>query len=182
MADIARNLASDPRRSDLDPRPGRATDSRGNDTRGNKVREFEAQYWSPSASLDRRPMSATESETELCPRCGTEFIIGSRFCYVCGSDRDLPGKMRGNRMDFKSWFDFNRLHQRLGMGPAALVAFIAGTVCLLAAALTGVMYTATTMIDWQAVQLWRMEWLLAAIAAFVGGVLLKRAPANSNTE
>ncbi|MDP9267893.1 MAG: hypothetical protein M3P27_06150 [Acidobacteriota bacterium] len=147
---VARNLASDPRRIEREAR--------------------EDQYWSASASLDRRPATAA-SETEMCPRCGTEFIIGSRFCYACGCDRDLPGKLRRGRM---GWLDFNRLHQRLGMGPAALVAFIAGAVCLLAAALTGVMYTATTMIDWQAVQLWRMQWLLAAVAAFVAGILLKR--------
>jgi len=157
MPNVAHNLTSDPRVE----RPGREND---------------AQYWSPSASLDRRPVSANASETELCQRCGTEFIIGSRFCYVCGSDRDLPGKMHRGRMDFKSWLNFSRLHQRLGMGPAALIAFIVGAICLLAAALTGMMYTAVTMIDWQAVQLWRMEWLLAAIAAFVAGILLKRAP------
>jgi len=31
------------------------------------------------------------------------------------------------------------------------------------------------MIDWQAVQLWRIEWLLGAVAAFVAGCLLKKA-------
>jgi hypothetical protein len=151
MANVAHNLA--------DPRRG---------TR-------EEQYWSPSASLDRRPVPVAASETEHCQRCGTEFIIGSRFCYVCGSDRDLPGTMhRGSLgMNMKSWLDFNRMHQRIG-GPAALIAFIVGAVCLFAAALTGVMFTATTMIDWQAVQLWRIEWLLAAIAAFVAGILLKK--------
>ena len=162
MANVAHNLA--------DPRRETRTDREG-------------QYWSAAASLDRRPatmaaaMAASASDTELCQRCGTEFIIGSRFCYVCGSDRDLPGTMRrgGMTMDWKRWLDFNRLHQRVG-GPAALVAFIVGVVCLFAAALTGVMFTATTMIDWQAVQLWRIEWLLAAIAFFVAGILLKRPP------
>jgi len=157
MADVlARNLASNPRREARAPR--------------------EDQYWSASASLDRRPLTtAAASETDLCPRCSTEFIIGSRFCYVCGCDRDLSGKMRGEGMgmSMQRWLDFSRLHQRMG-GPAALVAFIAGALCLLAAALTGLMFTATTMIDWQAVQLWRIEWLLAAIAAFVAGLLLKR--------
>jgi len=157
MADAARNLVVDPRRAERDAR--------------------EDQYWSQSASLDRRPApgSAASSETKMCRRCGTEFIIGSRFCYVCGSDRDLPGKTSSSRMEFnvKRWLDFTRLHQSIG-GPATLVAFIVGIGCLLAAVITGVMFTAATMIDWQAVQLWRMEWLLAAIAAFVAGILLKR--------
>jgi hypothetical protein len=147
MADVVRNL---------EPRPAAR----------------EEQYWSPS--LDRRPMTA--SETEVCPRCGTEFIIGSRFCYVCGADRDLPGRSSRNRVDWKRWLDFSSLQQRMGLGAASLVAFIVGCVCMFAAALTGLMFTATTMIDWQAVQFWRTEWLLAGIAAFVAGSLLKKAP------
>src|SRR5438874_7645230 len=147
MADVARNL--DPRRA-----------------------EREEQYWSPS--LDRRPVTASEAET--CPRCGTEFIIGSRFCYVCGSDRDLPGRSSRSRADWKRWLDFGSLQRRMGLSAGSLVAFIIGCVCAFAAALTGLMFTATTMIDWQAVQVWRMEWLLAGIAAFVAGVLLKKTP------
>jgi len=101
MADAARNFTADPRRAERETR--------------------EEQYWSQSASLDRRPApgSAASSETEMCHRCGTEFIIGSRFCYVCGSDRDLPGKSRRGSMEMsmKRWLDFGRLHQSIG-GPA----------------------------------------------------------------
>ena len=35
-------------------------------------------------------------------------------------------------------------------------------------------FSARTVLDWQAVQLWRIEWLLGAIAMFAAGVLLKR--------
>jgi hypothetical protein len=127
------------------------------------------QYWSPA--IDRR---LTTPAAELCPRCGTEFIIGSRYCYVCGTDRDLPGIRNKGSFDWKRLVDFHKLEARMGIGIQAFVAFIAGCLCLLAAALVGVMYTATTMIDWQAVQLWRTEWLLAGIAAFVAGCLLKK--------
>jgi hypothetical protein len=132
------------------------------------------QYWSPA--LERR---GGNPESELCPRCGTEFIIGSRFCYVCGTDRDLPGAHRSKRVEWKRWLDFTQLHTRLGIGAASLVAFIVGCACVLAGALTGLMFTATTMLDWQAVQAWRMQWLLAAIAAFVAGILLKKVPAKT---
>jgi hypothetical protein len=37
-----------------------------------------------------------------------------------------------------------------------------------------VFFSARTLVDWQAIQLWRIEWLLAAIAAFVVGLLLKK--------
>ena len=134
--------------------------------------EREEQYWSPA--IERRPATALAAET--CSRCATEFIIGSRFCYVCGADRDLPGKSNRNRLTWKPWMrwlDLGSLQRRLGMGIAPLAAFAVGCVCVFAAVLTGLMFTATTMIDWQAVQMWRTEWLLAGIAAFVAGVLLK---------
>jgi hypothetical protein len=35
-------------------------------------------------------------------------------------------------------------------------------------------FTATTVLDWQAVQVWRIEWLLAAAVAFLAAILLKR--------
>jgi hypothetical protein len=35
-------------------------------------------------------------------------------------------------------------------------------------------YKAQTMVDWQAIQTWRIEWLLGATAALLAGILLKR--------
>jgi hypothetical protein len=43
------------------------------------------------------------------------------------------------------------------------------------AALLGVIYRTDTLLDWQAVQIWRVEWLLAALAALLAGLLLKKA-------
>jgi hypothetical protein len=37
-----------------------------------------------------------------------------------------------------------------------------------------VFFSARTALDWQAIQLWRVEWLLAAVAAFVAGCVLKK--------
>jgi len=34
--------------------------------------------------------------------------------------------------------------------------------------------TAKTLVDWQAIQIYRVEWLLAATASFVVGILLKK--------
>jgi hypothetical protein len=62
----------------------------------------------------------------------------------------------------------------------ACTAFLAiGIACALAAALTGVVYKEDTLVDWQAVQAWRIEWLLAAMAALLAGILLKKKNGSS---
>jgi hypothetical protein len=38
-----------------------------------------------------------------------------------------------------------------------------------------------TLVDWQAIQFYRAEWLLGATAAFVAGILLKK-PARNDRE
>jgi hypothetical protein len=43
-----------------------------------------------------------------------------------------------------------------------------------AAVFVGAVYAVQNVADFQAVQFWRMQWLLASIAFFVAGVLLKR--------
>jgi hypothetical protein len=37
-----------------------------------------------------------------------------------------------------------------------------------------VFFSVRTALDWQAIQLWRIEWLLAAVAAFVAGCALRK--------
>jgi hypothetical protein len=37
----------------------------------------------------------------------------------------------------------------------------------------GFIYSATTLVDWQAVQIWRMEWMLGSIIAMLAALLLK---------
>jgi cytosine/uracil/thiamine/allantoin permease len=62
----------------------------------------------------------------------------------------------------------------MGLTTAATIAFLLGLLCGLGALTIGVFFSARTLVDWQAIQLWRIEWLLAAIAAFVVGLLLKK--------
>ncbi len=45
---------------------------------------------------------------------------------------------------------------------------------MLLAIAVGFYFTAQTVLDWQAVQIWRIQWLLAAVAAFIAGILLKK--------
>ena len=66
------------------------------------------------------------------------------------------------------------IRQRLGLATAALIAFVIGLVCVLCAVSMGLVFTVQTTLDWQALQLWRMEWLLGALVAFAAGILLKK--------
>ena len=70
--------------------------------------------------------------------------------------------------------DFENIKNALGLSTASLIAFIVGVVCVIAAVMTGMIYSANTLVRWQAVQTWRIEWMLAAIVAFVAGILLKK--------
>jgi hypothetical protein len=42
---------------------------------------------------------------------------------------------------------------------------------MLGAVLTGIIYKAHTLVEWQAIQTWRIEWLLAAAASATDGHL-----------
>ena len=56
----------------------------------------------------------------------------------------------------------------------ATIAFLLGVLCVVGALAVSLFFSARTALDWQAIQLWRIEWLIAAIAAFVAGCLLKK--------
>jgi len=110
-------------------------------------------------------------QTESCTRCGTEYVAGSRFCHVCGAERAPQAAAR--HFQWARFLNILRLQERLGLPLASVIALSVGILCTLAAIGTGLLYTAATVLDWQAVQIWRIEWLLAAIAAFLAGILLK---------
>ena len=65
----------------------------------------------------------------------------------------------------------------MGLSTASLIAFVVGIACLVMAGFAvGMIYNVQTFNDFQAVQLYRMQWLLGAIAAFAAGLLLKKSP------
>jgi hypothetical protein len=136
--------------------------------------EERQEFWKPAVTPHADAIPATAVAEQLCQSCGTGYVLGSRFCHVCGTDRhvNLADAADGNSL--RDWFDFAGIRDLLGQTTASMVAFVLGVVFLLAAALTGFLFTATTLLDWQAVQLWRIEWLLAATAVFIAGVLLRK--------
>jgi hypothetical protein len=127
----------------------------------------------------RPPMQAAGSESaehtemvEACERCSSEFIVGSRYCHVCGAGR-TGASVAARTQAANALAQFTSLSERLGLAIPAFIAFLVGMVCVLGAVGVGVIFSARTVLDWQAVQLWRIEWLLGAVAAFVAGCLLK---------
>jgi hypothetical protein len=134
--------------------------------------EERQEFWKPAVA-PRQEISAAEITGQVCQECGTDFVLGSRFCYVCGSDRHA-NLAAISATELRAWIDFASLREALGQSNASLVALIMGFACVIAAIVTGFVFTATTLLDWQAVQLWRIEWLLGAVAMFAAGFLLKK--------
>jgi hypothetical protein len=132
--------------------------------------EERQEFWKPAVAPRQEP-SAAEITDQVCQECGTDFVLGSRFCYVCGADRNAN---LASLTGLRAWIDFASLRETLGQTSASLVALVMGFACVIAAIVTGFVFTATTLLDWQAVQLWRIEWLLGAVAMFAAGFLLKK--------
>ena len=131
-------------------------------------------FWRPPAAAQPAQLipEVSSSMVEACDRCETEFMVGARFCYLCGAVRQVqPGTVL--RTSWTRRLEFNYIKQSLGLPVASLVAFLIGLGCVLAALVVGAIYAVQTSADFQAIQFWRMEWLLAAIAFFVAGVLFK---------
>ncbi len=76
-------------------------------------------------------------------------------------------------MSFADYLDVAMIRQRFHLSVPSLVFFILGVVCMVVAASVGILYKATTLVEWQAMQSWRVEWLLGAAAAMLAGILLK---------
>jgi hypothetical protein len=171
------------------------------------------EFWRPP-SHPMGEVAVQESASHLavaCSRCGTEFLLGSKFCHTCGGRRQeavssatkadaaviakfwersiqqvhsaftrIPfNKLRMPAMGtFKApaWLHYLHFHEiksRVGLSTGSLIAFVIGLACVAGALLVGLL-TAKTLVDWQAIQIYRVEWLLAATASFVLGILLKK--------
>lgn len=135
------------------------------------------EFWRPPAA---QPEAAVAPMVEVCDRCETEFMVGAKFCHDCGaarqpSTRPFAAPSWTRALEFLRVLEFQNVKEWLGLSMASLIAFFAGLGCLLAAIAVGVIYSVQSLADFQAIQSWRMQWLLAALVAFVAGILLKQA-------
>ena len=132
------------------------------------VQQARQEFWRPPAPEG----GAGNEHSDTCDECGAEFIVGARYCHCCGTSRvELPAT---RTVEIPGLTEVAALGKRLGLTLPVLAAFVFGIFCLLGALSVGIVFTARTTLDWQAIQLWRIEWLLAAIAAFAAGLLLKK--------
>jgi hypothetical protein len=146
------------------------------------VPDVQHEFWRPPAARLQPVVltASTPSLAETCAGCNTEFVAGSRFCYLCGAARNAVTEISAaqpspsfQRAGFLRALSFQNVKQWLGLPLPSMITFLIGLGCLLAAMLVGMVYTVETTLDFQAVQLWRMEWLVGAAVAFIAGILLK---------
>ena len=135
------------------------------------TRHITQEYWRP-AQPPRAETRGMQTET-LCSNCGSEYALGARFCHVCGNERE-PEMHIARHYRIAEILNFEAICERLGLNAVAMVLTVIGAVCVLGALLVGVIYTANTVLDWQAVQLWRIQWMLGAMVAFVAAILLNK--------
>ncbi len=169
------------------------------------VQETQQEFWRPPSPAVSEAVVVHDpipTMAETCPRCGTEFLLGSRFCHTCGGRRheaispaakadaavmaryweqgvarvsSLITGFSWRKVRFPAWLRYLHFHEIkswVGLSTASLIAFVIGLACVAGALLVGLL-TAKTFVDWQAIQFYRAEWLLAATASFVAGILLK---------
>jgi hypothetical protein len=174
------------------------------------VQEAQQEFWRSPSVVE--PVAeailpvAPAAMAEACADCGTEFMIGARFCHACGSRRPimttagasldtgvLAGLWARTILSVRSWsgaaaaswrktslpdwmqyLHFHKIKHWIGLPTAALIAFMIGLGCVAGAIGVSLVYRASNLAEFQAIQMWRIEWLLAATASFVAAILLKK--------
>jgi hypothetical protein len=175
------------------------------------VQDAEQEFWrSPTVAeptLEVVLPAPAQEMADACTHCGTEFMIGARFCHTCGWRRLLmaaPGDAAWiaalwarslarlppwagsvaaswreiSLPDWMRYLHFHEIKDWVGLPTAALIAFMIGLGCVAGAIGVSLFYRASNLAEFQAIQMWRIEWLLAATASFVAGILLKK-PSDS---
>ena len=132
------------------------------------VDQVQHDFWRPP--LATVGAGTARERTSTC-HCGSEFLVSSLYCHACGAIR--PGT-NDRLLEVPGLAELNSLGERLGLNTPAVVAFLAGALCVVGALSVSLFFSVRTVLDWQAIQLWRIEWLVAAVAAFVAGLLLKK--------
>jgi hypothetical protein len=140
------------------------------------TRDTSQEYWRPAnaagASLEKNGLRVAGG-AEFCTICGAPYSAGAHFCNQCGLSRDaVTHKAKWNLLS--EWVDLDGIRERTGLSAISLILAGLAAICMLATIMTGLLYNTATLAEWQAVQTWRIEWLLASVAALLGAILFKK--------
>jgi hypothetical protein len=170
------------------------------------VHDAQQDFWRPPTisehTLEATTPAAVPTMAELCVHCGSEFMIGARFCHTCGTRRPVLNEASSDASvvariwvqkvawlrstfgglswknvhlpDWLHYLHFHEIKRWVGLPTASLIAFFVGLGCVLGLIGVSVFYRASNLAEFQAIQMWRIEWLLGATASFVAGILLKK--------
>ena len=138
------------------------------------VDQARQEFWRPPMPASEAVSRESSEDRNATCRCGTEFLVSSLYCHACGASRPDPGVSRTRTLEIPGLAELAALGVRLGLTTPTLVAFLLGVFCVVGALAVSVFFSARTLLDWQAIQLWRIEWLLASVVAFLAGCLLKK--------
>src|SRR5215469_16351594 len=102
-----------------------------------QLAEERQEFWKPAVPL-RHETVQKEAKGEVCDQCGADFLAAARFCHVCGAERKTTPRQRTG---IRTWLAFATIREALGQTTASLIALVLGVACIIAALITGLMYT-----------------------------------------
>jgi hypothetical protein len=135
------------------------------------IRDTSQEYWRPG---DPAVAHVVQAPRVMCPNCDAELVIGARFCHTCGGGRAPTPVVARWPTKLADFMAIETIRRKLDLSLGSLVFLILGLACMTGAVVTSLIYKTKTLLDWQAVQVWRIEWLLGAAAALLAGILLKK--------
>jgi ribosomal protein L37E len=142
------------------------------------VRDARQEFWRPPQVQP----AADPALAEACRRCGTEFMVGAAFCHICGMGRHRSTTNSDGHwtrhFEFLKGLEFGRVRSWFGLPVASLCAFLIGSAFVVVALAQG-LRNVQDFSDFEAIQLWRIQWMMAACAAFLAGILLKNRKSES---
>ncbi len=132
------------------------------------------EYWRPANPDVARVIPSLRG---ICWHCGMDYTPGARYCHSCGGAREGSNvEVFPDTKERQQPENFSGVFQRLGLSVPCVVCLAVAVILALTAISLGVVYREDTLVDWQAVQVWRIEWLLGAAVALLAGILLKKNP------
>lgn len=134
------------------------------------IHNAEQEFWRPPVSPAVSEIVVTPASDRACERCATEYMVGAHFCHSCGTGRASQATVIESVV---SHLEFQNIREKLGLPMGSLVAFLIGLGCVFAALSVRILYTPQRLVDWQAIQIYCIQWLLGAVVAFAAGILLK---------